>query len=130
MAESINTVALTGRLTREAELRYTNTGTPICSFSVANNYRRKQGNEWAEEANFFDCTLFGKRGESIKQYLQKGTQVAITGQLRQERWEKDGQNRSKVKVLVDNIELLGGGKSSGQQSQQSGQESFEDDVPF
>lgn len=112
----INQVVLVGRLTRDAELKYTNSGAAICKFSLAINRRRKNGEEWVDEANFFDITLFGRQGESLSRYLQKGKQVAVQGELRQERWEQDGQSRSKVGIYANNIQLLGGNASGGGQS--------------
>ena len=143
----INHVVLVGRLTRDAELRYSNSGFPICKFSIAINRRRKQGDQWVDEANFFDVTLMGRSGEAIHQYLQKGKQVGVQGELRQDRWEQDGQRRSRVEVFAQNVQLLGGpgggggggGRSGGRQdsgsdygdyNQGGGGDSFEDDVPF
>ena len=108
----LNVVALTGRLTRDSELKYTNGGMAICAFSVAVNRRRKQGDEWIDEANFFDVTLFGRRGEAIQRYLTKGTQVAVQGELKQDRWEQDGNRRSKIQIIANDITLLGGGARS------------------
>lgn len=108
MAEDLNRVILVGRLTRDAELQYTNSGWAILKMGLACNRRRKQGDQWVDEANFFDVTLFGKRGESLSQYLQKGQQIAVEGQLKQDRWEQDGMKRSKVVVEATNIQLLGG----------------------
>lgn len=108
MAEDLNRVILVGRLTRDAELQYTSSGWAILKMGLACNRRRKQGDQWVDEANFFDVTLFGKRGESLSQYLQKGQQIAVEGQLKQDRWEQDGMKRSKVVVEATNIQLLGG----------------------
>jgi len=128
----INTVALSGRLTREAELKYTHGGLAICEFGVAVNRSVKKGEEWVDEPSFIDCTLFGRFGESLAQYLQKGTQVMLDGELRQDRWQnKEGQNRSKVSVVVQNIVL--GRKPGGAQHQASHGEfsnDFDEDVPF
>ncbi|MFC2419748.1 MAG: single-stranded DNA-binding protein [Treponema maltophilum] len=110
----LNHVTLIGRLTRDAELKYTPNGFAISNFSIAVNRRRKNGEQWVEEANFFDITLYGKSAESLKQYLIKGKQVAVDGELRQDRWEQDGQPRSRVVIAANNIQLLGGGGSSGQ----------------
>ncbi|NIZ39988.1 single-stranded DNA-binding protein [Entomospira entomophila] len=108
----VNRVVLVGRLTKDAELKYTtNTNLAITRFSIAVNARRKQEDQWVDEASFFDITLFGKQGETLHNYLQKGKQVAVEGQLRQDRWEQDGQMRSRVYVLADNIMLLGGGNN-------------------
>jgi single-strand DNA-binding protein len=140
MATDINHVVLVGRLTRDAELRYTNTGTAICAFSIGNTYRTKQGESWVEESNFFNCVMFGRRAEALHQYLTKGKQVGIDGALRYSKWEQDGQPRSKVEVHVNDIQLLGGRDSgqSGSQSRGPAQydagasdgNDFEDDVPF
>jgi single-strand DNA-binding protein len=107
MANDLNVVALVGRLTRESELRYSNGGMAICRFSIAVNRRKRTGdNRWEDEANFFDCSMFGKSAESLNQYLEKGRQVSILGELRQSRWEQDGQSRSRVEVIVNSLQLL------------------------
>jgi single-strand DNA-binding protein len=109
----LNRVVLIGRLTRDAELKYTANGQAVCKFSIAVNRRKKSGEQWVDEANFFDIVVWGRQGESLNQYLVKGKQVGIDGELRQDRWEQDGQNRSKVEVVVNNIQLLGGGPGAG-----------------
>lgn len=146
MANYINQVILVGRLTRDAELRYSGGGLAICKFSLAVNRRKKSGEQWVDEVSYFDVTYFGKAAEAVNQYLQKGKQVAIQGELRQDRWEQDGQNRSKVEIVANNVQLLGGGGGSSQkqeggnfgsfQSPSPQKESsapsveFEDDIPF
>lgn len=116
----VNHVILIGRLTRDAELKYTSGGMAVCKFAIAVNKRRKQGEQWVEEANFFDIVLWGRSGESLNQYLVKGKQVAVEGELHQNRWEQEGQNRSKVEIIANNVQLLGGsdvqGKNQGSQS--------------
>ncbi|AEF85319.1 plasmid-derived single-stranded DNA-binding protein (SSB) (Helix-destabilizing protein) [Treponema primitia ZAS-2] len=109
MAVDLNHVVLIGRLTRDAELKYTANGQAVCKFSIAVNRRRKNGDQWVDEANFFDIVVWGKQGESLNQYLVKGKMVGVDGELRQDRWEQDGQNRSKVEIVATNIQLLGGG---------------------
>lgn len=111
----VNHVILIGRLTRDAELKYTAGGMAVCKFSLAVNYRKKTGDQWTEEANFFDVVLWGRSGEAINQYLVKGKQVAVEGELRQDRWEQDGQKRSKVEIMANNVQLLGGGGAGGAQ---------------
>ncbi|GHV52601.1 single-stranded DNA-binding protein [Spirochaetia bacterium] len=113
MAVDLNHVVLIGRLTRDAELKYTANGQAVCKFSIAVNRRRKNGDQWVDEANFFDITLWGRQGESLNQYLLKGKMVGVDGELRQDRWEQDGQNRSKVEIVATNIQLLGGGGVAG-----------------
>lgn len=116
MAGDINQVILVGRITRDAELRYTASGSALCNFSIAVNRRVKKGEQWQDEASFFDLTLWEKQAENLNKYLVKGTQVAVQGELRQDRWEKDGQKFSKVQVFVNNLQLLGsarGGAGEG-----------------
>lgn len=105
---SINKAIISGNLTRDAELRSTASGTPVLSFSVAVNDRRKnnQTGEWEDVPNFIDCTLFGKYGQSIAQYMTKGAKVAVEGKLRWSQWERDGQKRSKVEVMAETVELM------------------------
>ena len=146
----INHVVLVGRLTRDAELKYTNSGSAVSSFSLAINRRRKSGDQWVEEVSYFDIVVWGKTAESLSPYLVKGKQVGIEGELRQNRWEQDGQKRSRVEVASRNIQLLGGkGQQSpgaagtgppdhmdsdneGPASDVSGTkgDDFEDDIPF
>ncbi len=109
----LNHVVLIGRLTRDAELKYTAGGQAVCKFSLAINRRKKSGDQWVEEPNFFDVVLWGRQGETLNQYLVKGKQIAVEGELRQDRWEQDGQNRSKVEIMANNVQLLGGGAGAG-----------------
>ncbi len=114
MAEDLNNVFLVGRLTRDMDLSHTAGGYPIGKLSVAVNRRRKSGEQWEDEANFFDLTLWGKRAEALQRYLVKGTQVAVQGQLKQDRWEQDGQKRSRVVIELNNIQLVGGRGAGGE----------------
>jgi single-strand DNA-binding protein len=106
---------IVGRLTRDAELKYTNSGQAVCHFSVATGSRRKKGDQWVEESSFWDVDLWGKAGESINQYLTKGKLVAVEGAMRQDKWEQDGQSRSKTVISASTVQLLGssGGQGSG-----------------
>jgi len=148
----INHVVLVGRLTRDAELKYTAGGQAVCKFSIAVNRRKKNGDQWEDEANFFDIVLWGKQGESLQNYLVKGKMIGVDGELRQDRWQQDGQNRSKVEIIANYVQLLGGGggssgggnsgerqnyqnNSQSQNSQdssfgQSRDDGFTDDIPF
>lgn len=119
MAE-INNVTIIGRLTRDAELAYTPGGMAIATFSVAINRKVKKGDEWQDEANYFDVKLFGKQGESLKQYLTKGKQIAVSGYLHQERWEREGQKQSKVVINANDVQLLGGRDNNQNTSQNDG----------
>ena len=120
----INHVVLVGRLTRDAELKYTAGGQAVCKFSVAINRRRKNGDQWEDEANYFDVVLWGRQGEALNQYLLKGKSVGVDGELRQDRWQQDGQNRSKVEIVANNIQLLGGSPGGGQGGGGAGNQSF------
>ena len=141
----LNHVVLIGRLTRDAELKYTSGGQAVCKFSIAVNRRKKNGDQWEDEANFFDIVLWGKQGESLQSYLVKGKMIGVDGELRQDRWQQDGQNRSKVEIIANYIQLLGGGQFSGErsnfqnnsqsqpsqgQSFSSKDDGFTDDIPF
>lgn len=105
---SINRVVISGNLTRDPELSSTASGMSVLSLGVAVNDRKKnnQTGEWEDVANFIDCTMFGDRAVKIQQYLSKGSKVTIEGKLHYSSWEKDGQKRSKIEVLVDNIEFM------------------------
>ena len=113
---SINRVNISGNLTRDPELRATAGGTQVLSFGVAVNDRRKnpQTGDWEDYPNFVDCTMFGTRAEAVSRYLSKGTKVAIEGKLRYSSWERDGQRRSKLEVIVDEIEFMSRGIYFGQ----------------
>ena len=114
MASDINHVILVGRLTRDIELRYTNGGTCVGRFSLAvNRNKRSADGQWEEETGFFDVVLWGKQAESLSTYLRKGKQIAVEGSLRQDRWEQDGQKRSRVEIAANTVQLLGGVGSSG-----------------
>jgi single-strand DNA-binding protein len=141
----LNHVVLIGRLTREAELKYTAGGQAVCKFSIAVNRRKKNGDQWEDEANFFDIVVWGRQGESLHPYLVKGKMVGVDGELRQDRWQQDGQNRSKVEIIASNLQLLGGNSSERQNVQPSSHETspraheeayapredgFTDDIPF
>jgi single-strand DNA-binding protein len=136
----INQVVLVGRLTRDVELKYTNSGFAIANLSLAVNRRVKKDDSWQEEGNFFNCVLIGKRAEALAQYLTKGKQIAIQGELRQNRWEQDGQPRSRVEIFLNDIQLLGGrsadqGPGVSRTDKYTAPEiptadDFDDDIPF
>ena len=144
---SINMVVMTGNLTREPELRRTQSGTAILRFGVAVNDRRKnnQTGEWEDYANFIDCTMFGKRAEGLSNVLEKGMKVCVEGKLHWSQWEaKDGGGkRSKVEVFADEVDLMSQRNADGQRRstpnvQQSEamyyeepqQSVYSDDIPF
>lgn len=125
---SINRVNISGNLTRDPELRSTPSGMAVLQLGVAVNDRRKnqRSGEWEDYPNFVDCTMFGARAEKLAQYLGKGTKVAIDGRLRYESWEKDGQRRSKLSVIVDEIEFMSRVESAPQREEAL----YVEDIPF
>ncbi|MDR0639207.1 MAG: single-stranded DNA-binding protein [Spirochaetaceae bacterium] len=111
----LNRVVLIGRLTRDAETKFVQNGQAVCKFSLAVNRKRKVGDQWEDEVSFFDAVLWGRQAETLSQYLIKGKQIALDGELKQDRWEQDGQKRSKVEIVVNNIQLLGSSQGMGGQ---------------
>jgi single-strand DNA-binding protein len=104
---SYNKVILIGNLTKDPEIRYTPSGTPVASFRLAVNHRYKQGEELKEEVCFIDVVVFGKQAESCSQYLGKGSSVIVDGRLQERRWEtEDGQKRSKHEVVAQTIRFF------------------------
>lgn len=104
----MNRTFLVGNLTRDIELRRTPQGTAVCDIGMAVNDRRKSGDEWVDETTFVDVTLWGRNAEVANEYTQKGSSVMVEGRLKFESWENDGQKRSKLKVVADRLQLLGG----------------------
>ena len=107
---SFNRVILVGNLTRDIELRYTPNGTAVTEIGLAVNDRRKnQAGEWVEETTFVDVTLWGRTAEVASEYLGKGSPLLVEGRLKLDQWETDGQKRSKLRVVGERMQMLGGG---------------------
>ena len=109
----LNHVVLIGRLTKdlgtdERSFGYVANGQARANVSIAVNRSKKTGDQWTDEVNYFDITIWGKTAENLKPYLTKGKMIAVDGYLKQDRWEKDGQKMSKVSVVANNVQLLGG----------------------
>lgn len=123
---SINRVNISGNLTRDPEMRATKSGTQILSFGVAVNDRRRnpQSGEWEDVPNFIDCVVFGSRANALQRFLAKGMKVAIEGKLRWSQWEKDGQKRSKIEVIVDEVEFLAGQQKAESSPQTNGSTNY------
>jgi single-strand DNA-binding protein len=136
-------------LTRDPELRYIPSGTAVSDIGLAVNERVKRGDQWVEEATFVDITLWGRTAEVANEYLSKGSPVLIEGRLKLDRWEKDGQKHSKLKVIGEELRMLGtrdgsrsggprGGEAGGEQPQYDDAEQYapagapppNDDIPF
>ena len=140
----LNNINVIGRMTRDIDQRdfaYTTGGTARLNLSIAVTRSAKKNGAWTDSVSYFDVTVWGKTAENIKAYLHKGKQIAVDGYLDQQRWEKDGQKYSKVVIIADSVQLLGGndnGQHSTPQVQQpageyqsagSG-EDFSEDIPF
>ena len=119
---SINAVFISGNLTRDPELRALPTGTQVLSFGMAVNDRIKnqQTGQYEDRPNFIDCVMFGARAESLSHILAKGMKVTVQGKLRYSAWEKDGQKRSKLEVVADEVEL-----PQRQQNQNMGENTYQ-----
>nr|DAU59949.1 MAG TPA: Single strand binding protein [Caudoviricetes sp.] len=135
---SVNQVAVTGNLTRPPELRATQGGTPVLSFGIAVNDRRKNAaGQWEDVPNFFECVTFGNRATALSDILTKGMKVAIAGKLHYSSWEKEGQKHSKVDIIANEIELMQNRKpqQEPQQAQAfapqpSTMDVYDEDIPF
>jgi single-strand DNA-binding protein len=113
MAGDINRVIITGRLTKDPDHRtFPEKNSSVCSLRVAVNGRRRNPdtNQWEDQANFFDVTVWGQQGDNCARYLSKGRQIAVDGRLRHRTWETDGQTRSAVDIIADSVQFLGGGR--------------------
>ncbi len=141
--ESLNTCTLSGNLGNDAECRRTSSGMAVTSFSLAVYRRRKQQDgSYADETSWVDCTIFGKRGESLQAngYLHKGARLAIVGHLRMSSWESDGKRRNKLEVIVDNVIGMTSYRQpqapqvqqpyQPQQQAQQAYELYDEDIPF
>lgn len=113
MAKGFNKVILMGNLTRDPEVRTTPNGQSVANFSLAVNrtWKGADGNQ-QEAVSYIDCVAWGRTGEVIAQYIQKGRPILVSGRLDQRSWEQDGQKRSKVEVIVEDFNFVGGGSGS------------------
>lgn len=123
---NLNTVALTGNLTKDPELRSTDGGTSVAKMRIAVNARRKdQNGDWTDVANYFNVVAFGKQAENCAEYLSKGRPIAVQGKLEWREWETDdGQRREQVSVVADTIQFL------ASKSDAPDQQKMEDSIPF
>lgn len=126
MAKSLNQVTLLGRLTRDPELRQTPNGASVASFSMALNrsYKDSAG-EWQEQTDFIDCVAWGPLAERLEKMVKRGQRLLVNGRLSQRTWEQDGQKRSKVEVVINDMTLIeaagdGGDSSFGGSSSDEG----------
>ena len=121
---SYNRVILMGNLTRDIQLKYTPSGTPVTEVGLAVNDRRKGPNgDWIDETTFVDVTFWGRTAEVASEYLSKGSPVFVEGRLKLDTWEKEGQKHSKLRVVCDRMQLIGGRGDSGGSRGDSGSRS-------
>jgi single-strand DNA-binding protein len=127
-----NKAILIGNIVRDCEQKYTPSGTAIANFSLAVNRKFKQNDEQKDEVSFIDCVAFAKTAELCSQYLGKGSGVLVEGRLKQERWEKDGQQRSRIVVVVESVTFLTKAKQDNYQPAEAQEDSGNDsaDIPF
>lgn len=107
----LNEVVLIGRVTRDLDEKsfgYVGNGQARASLSIAVNRSKKVGENWTDEVSYFDVTIWGKLAETLQPNLTKGKQIAVRGFLKQDRWETDGQKKSKVTIVAESVQLLGG----------------------
>ena len=130
----LNEVIVSGRLTRDSELRYTPNGTAVTDVIIASNRIWSKDSDRQEETTFVDVTIWGKQAESLNEYLIKGRHLMVVGRLKLNKWETDdGAKRSKLTMVAEKINLTpGGGKSNGNGSTSGGKEKVKEkeEVPF
>ena len=129
----LNKVILVGRVTRdvgtdERSFSFVGNGVAKLVVSIASNRSIKKNEKWEDEVSYFDVTIWGKVAESLKDKLVKGKQIAVTGYLKQDRWEKDGKKQSKINIIAESVQLVGGGKSENTSAGTT--EEFPEDCPF
>ena len=127
----MNKVFLIGRITKDIETKSAGNST-LAEFGLAVNHKYTANGEKKEKASFFNCKAWGKTGEIIAKYFQKGSKILIEGRLDQNSWEKDGQKRSSVEIIVESFEFMDGKKSDGGNVEQEpvGGAFSDSDVPF
>lgn len=130
MSKDLNNLTMIGRATADCKIKTVGTLT-IGEFSIATNDIKKTASGYADEVSFFNCTIFGKLAENVGKYITKGKQIAIEGKLKQERWTQDGNNRSTVKIIVNNVQLLGSvTKAVDENFEEHTDEQFNDGAEF
>ena len=113
----MNKVQILGTITRDIEINYAPSGTAIAKLGIAVNKRYTSNGEKKEEVSYFNCVAFGKTGENINTYFQKGSRILISGELKEDRWEKDGQKQSRISIVIDGFDFIDKNNSAPQQKQ-------------
>lgn len=137
---AVNIIALTGNLVRDPDVKAMTSGNVIMNFSLAVNERvRNSQGEYEDYASYVDCVMFGNRAEAVSRFISKGSKVAVSGHIRQRRWEHDGQKRSKIEVIVEDIEFMSRQQqpeyeepsySAPAPKRPSAMEFYDEDMPF
>ena len=136
----LNHVVLIGRLTQdlgsdERSFGYVGNGQARANVSIAVNRSKKKGDEWVETVSYFNITIWGKTAENLKPYLTKGKQICVEGHLHQDRWEHEGKKESRVTIIADQVQLLGGNKNGSESNQAENNQNnsdsgFAEDIPW
>lgn len=135
----VNVVLVQGRLTRDGELKFTNGGTAVAHFSIATNKGippKEEGGEWKTEVSYLDIEAWGRLAERVSPKLFKGTLVLVIGEIKQERWEQDGQGRSRVKITAQTIQVTDRNEKQEPRTEPrkeappAAPDDFTDDIPF
>ena len=129
----INRTIISGRLTKDPDLRSTGGGLSVCKMRIANNTRKKNSatGDWEDKPNYFNVTVFGRSGENCGKYLSKGSAIAIDGRLEWSEWEAEGQKRQSVDIVAENVQFLGapGERNEGNGQGNSFRRAAESDIP-
>lgn len=126
--QDLNRVVLIGRLAKDGELKQMSSGSSRLDFSVAFNTTKKNGNEYQDEGNFVNLSYWGKIAEVIAPRMKKGTQVAIEGHLKQDKWEKDGQKHYDLRLIPETVQIMS--SKAAKQDNEPGEQQFPEDMPF
>lgn len=127
----LNSIVLVGRITQEVseqDFGYISTGTAKLTLHIANNESRKKGDNWEDVTSYFDVVYWGKPAENIKAKIRKGLLLGISGRIKQDRWEKDGQKKSKIYINADSIQILEKVQKADNGSTNNG--GFQEDIPW
>lgn len=125
-----NKVILVGYITKDPDLRYTSSGMPVMTARIASNHKYKQGDQYIEDNLFINAVIFGKRAESVKKYLSKGSTILVEGRLKENKWEQDGVQKSRIEILASDIKFLSRKAEPDNKKTENGEETSEKEEPF
>lgn len=129
--QDVNSIVIRGRLVKDVELKHTNGGKAVMTGTIASSYQKKVGDEYKDEASFIDFSWFHPLAEKASGWMQKGNYLTIKGEIRQDRWEQDGNKRSKIYIRADWISKDYTAKDGGsEQPSSSSSIDFDNDIPF